>query len=66
MEVNLGIRWNRVVYNDVEILKWDTTSGDICENEAAYLLLLNLLNRLAELNLWNVPNQLNGGNASLL
>jgi hypothetical protein len=66
VEVDLWVRWNRIVYNDVEILKWNTTSGNICKNKARYLLLLDLLNRFAELNLRNVPNQLEGGNATLL
>jgi hypothetical protein len=66
MEVNLRIRWNGVVYNDIEVIKWDTTSGDVGKNEAGYLFLLNLLDRLAQLDLWHVPNQLKGGNATLL
>jgi hypothetical protein len=66
MEVNFRIRWNGVVYDDIELLKWDTASGDVGKNEAGYLFLLDLLNSLAELNLRHVPNQLNGGNASLL
>jgi hypothetical protein len=66
MEVNLRIGWNGVVYNDIEIIKWNTTSGDVGKNEAGYLFLLNLLDRLAQLDLWHVPNQLKGGNATLL
>ena len=66
MEVNLRIRGNGIVYNDIEVLKWNTTSRDIGKNEAGNLFLLDLLNRLAELNLWHVPNQLNGGNTTLL
>jgi hypothetical protein len=66
MEVNLRIRWNGVVYNDIEVIKWDTTSRDVGENEAPNLFLLDLLNRFAQLYLWHVPNQLKGGNATLL
>jgi hypothetical protein len=66
VEVHLRVRWNGVVHYDIEILKWDTSRGHICENEAPDLLLLDLLNSLAELDLRHVAHQLNGGNASLL
>jgi hypothetical protein len=65
MEVHLRVGWNGVVHYDIEVLKRDTSSGHICENEAPDLLLLDLLNSLAEFNLRNVAHQLNGGNTTL-
>jgi hypothetical protein len=66
VEVNFRIRWNGVVHDNIEIVEWNATSRDIRENEASDLFLLDLLDRLTELNLRNVSNQLKGGNATLL
>ena len=54
------------LYNDIEVLKGNPTSCNVGKNEARHLFLLDLLNRLAELDLWDVPDQLDRGNATLL
>jgi hypothetical protein len=58
-EIHLWILWDRVVHHNVELLKRNTTRGYIRENERCDLLLLELLNRLAQLELWHVTDQLN-------
>jgi hypothetical protein len=49
----------------VELLKRNSSRSHVSKNEGHDLLLLNLLNRLAELNLRHVPNQLNRRDATL-
>jgi hypothetical protein len=47
MEVYLRVCWNRVVNNYFELLKGQTTSSNIGENEHLNLFLLQLLDGLA-------------------
>jgi hypothetical protein len=65
-EVNLWVLRNRVVYDNVELFEWNAARRDISQNQRRDLLLLQLLNSLAELNLGHVANQLNRRHATLL
>jgi hypothetical protein len=66
VEVDLWIGWHRVVNYHVEIIKRHSASSNVGKNEARDLLLLNLLNCLAQFDLGNVSNELERGHSALL
>jgi hypothetical protein len=65
-KINLRISRNGVVDNNVKILKRNATSSDIGQDKRRDLLLLKLLDRLAQLELRNVSDQLNRSDTTLL
>jgi hypothetical protein len=66
VEVYIWVSRYRVVHNYLELLKRNSASSDVCENERCDLFLLKRLNGLAQFNLRNVSDQLQRGEAALL